>query len=117
MFAWKTDASISFMLGKYGDTLEFADRPEPWHVGENAVFNVFGWLDVQHPCHDHIKARIRARLSPEYMNFERQREVVNCVFDQLEIPRDETYEVDFFVTSDYAAIHQPVDRDGMSDRT
>jgi hypothetical protein len=117
MFAWKTDTSISFMLGKYGDTLTFADRPEPWHVGKNAVFNVFGWLDVQHPCHDHIKARVRAKLSPEYMTLELQREMLNCVFDHLEIPRDETYEADFFVPSDQSAIHQRVDRDGLTDRT
>lgn len=117
MFAWKTDGSISFMLGKYGDTLTSADWPEPCYIGKNAVFNVFGWLDVQHPCHDHIKARVRAKLSPQYMTFELQREMLHCVFDQLEIPRDETYEADFFVTSDQSAIHQPVDRDGLTDET
>src|SRR5262245_14631831 len=69
-FAWKTDSSISFSLGRYRDTLSLADYDEPFYVGENGVFDVFGWLDIQHPCQDHIKARIRSKVSPEFLTLE-----------------------------------------------
>ena len=114
-FEAKTDTSVSFSLGRWGDTLAFPDS-DPMSVGQRGVFTVFGWADVHHPCHGHIKARIRARLSDELMVFESQRDIVHALFDALSIPRDETYEADFICSDEQQAIHQPVDRDGMSDR-
>ena len=104
------------MLGRYGNKLTFADREEPMDIGHNNVFKVFGWADIHHPCHDHIKARIRARLSDDLMALETQRDLVHALFDALSISRDETYEADFYSLGNQGSIHQSVDRDGMSDR-
>src|SRR4051812_8231419 len=101
-YSWKTESSISFHLGRYDDT----------SAHKNFVFTVFGWLEVHHPCYDHTRVRIRAKLSAELMQAETQLAIINVIFDELKIPRDETYEADFFVTQDYAGIYQPVDRDG-----
>lgn len=43
-------------------------------------------------------------------------EIISTVFDALRIPRDETYEADFFSVTGHTAIHQSVDRNGMTDR-
>ncbi|WP_164921363.1 hypothetical protein [Rhodopirellula baltica] len=114
-FVAKTDTSVSFHLGRWGNTLDFADSP-PMQLNSPSVFTVFGWIDVHHPCQGHIKARIRALLSDDLMAFESQRETIHAVFDALSIPRDETYEADFLTSDNQQAIHQDVDRDGMSDR-
>lgn len=117
VFAAKTDTSISFQLGRYGSTISVVDFEESMHLAPNAVFNVFGWADVQHPCHDHIKARMRVLLTSDLMVFDTQQEIIHCLFEALTIPRDETYEADFISPDDQASIHQPVDRNGMSDST
>ncbi len=114
-FAAKTDTSISFLLGRWGDTLDFPDAP-PMKLNSPSVFTVFGWADVHHPCHGHIKTRVRALLSTDLMAFESQRDIVHGLLDALSIPRDETYEADFLTSEKQQAIHQDVDRDGMSDR-
>lgn len=114
-FAAKTDTSISFQLGRWGDAVDFPGAP-PKKLGSRSVCTVFGWADVHHPCHGHIKARVRALLSEDLMQFESQRDIVHGLFDALSIPRDETFEADFFSSDNQQAIHQDVDRDGMSDR-
>ncbi|GAB5403097.1 MAG: hypothetical protein Aurels2KO_13280 [Aureliella sp.] len=114
-FAAKTDTSISFLLGRWGDTLDFPDAA-PMKLGSPSAFTVFGWADVHHPCHGHIKARVRALVSEDLMQFDSQRDIVHGLFDALSIPRDETYEADFLTSINRQAIHQDVDRDGMSDQ-
>ena len=103
-YSWRTATSISFLLGRYCDSLKLADRDEPFYVGTNKVFKVFGWLEIHHPCEDHIKARIRAKLSPDLMQFETQRTIIEVVFDALGIPRDETFEAGFFETTSVVSI-------------
>lgn len=115
-FEAKSDTSVSFMLGRHGDMLKLDDMDEPDYWGQGVVFTVFGWADVHHPCHGHIKARLRVLLTDDLMTFDKQREIINSLFDALAIPRDETYEADFFSSTCQQAIEQPVDRDGYSDR-
>lgn len=114
-FTAKTDTSISFQFGHWGDALDFPGAP-PKKLGSRSVFTAFGWADVHHPCHGHIKARVRALVSKNLMQFESQRDIVHGLFDALSIPRDETLEADFLASDNQQAIHQEVDRDSMSDR-
>ena len=53
-FVAKTDTSVSFHLGRWGNTLDFADSP-PMQLNSPSVFTVFGWIDVHHPCQGHIR--------------------------------------------------------------
>ena len=115
--AWRNLAAISFLLGRYSDTFAIPGSDWQLDVGENRVFECFGWLDVVHPCLDHIKARIRTNIGNEQLDHEMQIELIETVFNALGIPRDETYEVDFFTASGHTAIHQTIDRNGMTDRT
>ncbi|MBM80359.1 MAG: hypothetical protein CMJ78_07170 [Planctomycetaceae bacterium] len=114
-FEAKTETSILFSLGRWGDTLTLADS-EPIKLRCRSVFTVFVWADVHHPCHGHIKTGIRARLSDDLMVFESQHDFIHAIFDALLIPRDETYDASFICADKTEGIQQPVDRDGMPDR-
>jgi hypothetical protein len=114
--AWRNLTAISFLLGRFGNALTLPDQEEPILVGDRVIFDCFGWIDVIHPCLDHIKARIRANLGPEILDHSMRLKLIETVFDALNIPQDETYEVDFFAVSGHTAIHQTVDRHGMTDR-
>lgn len=115
--AWKNFTAISFLLGRFGDSLTFPELPEPTQVGDRAVFNCFGWLDVIHPCLDHIKARLRVNVGSEILDHSMRIALISTVLEALLIPPDETYEADFFSVVGHTSIHQAVDRDGMTDRT
>jgi hypothetical protein len=114
--AWKTNATVSFLLGRFQDSLTIPGQSELFHGGDRLVFDVFGFLDVFHPCEGHIKARLRAKVTADLLIHEKQLAIITSAFSALHIPRDETYEADFLVTSDHASIHQTVDRNGMTDR-
>ncbi len=114
--AWRNFAAISFLLGRFGDSLTFPELSRPMPVGDHAVFNCFGWLDVVHPCLDHIKARLRVNVGSETLDHSMRLELISTVLEALHIPRDETYEADFFSVIGHTSIHQTVDRDGMTDR-
>jgi hypothetical protein len=114
-FEAKTDSSISFNLGRFSNTLLLADMNAPRYIGERAVFNVFGWADVHHPCHGHVKTRLRILLTDDLMTFESQRDIVNSLLDVLAIPRDETFEASIFTSGRQEGIQQPIDRNGCSD--
>ena len=114
--AWRNLTAISFLLGRFGDSLTFPELSRPMPVGDRAVFNCFGWLDVIHPCLDHIKARLRMNVGTETLDHSMRLELISTVFEALHIPHDETCEADFFSVTGHTSIHQAVDRNGMSDR-
>jgi hypothetical protein len=113
---FKSASSLSFQLGTKGDTLQLPDMDEPWVMGPGLVFTVMGWVDVHHPCEGHIKTRLRVCLPERYFEWQRMRDFVQRVFEQLGIPADETYEADFVAASKQMGIEQATDRHGMTDR-
>ncbi len=114
--AWRNLSAISFLLGRFGDSLTVPEREEPILVGDRAVFDCFGWMDIVHPCLDHIKARLRVNMGGEVLDHQMRLNLIATVFDALSIPDDETYEADFFSVVGHTSIHQTVDRNGMTDR-
>jgi len=90
-FAFKTETSISFTLGR--------------HSRSRSAFVHKGWLEVHHPIPTEYvtKAYLRIALPSQYFGFEhkfletdQQREIVAAVFQALEIPQEEVYEAYFF---------------------
>lgn len=114
--AWRNITAISFLLGRFGDSLILPELSRPMTAGERTVFTCFGWLDVIHPCMDHIKARLRMNVGAEIFEHSMRLQIISTVFDALRIPSDETYEADFFSVTGHTSIHQAVDRHGMTDR-
>lgn len=101
---WRSESAISFRVGRY-------------HRDDKGIFlRYLGWLDVVHPCHGHIKTRVRTDFGAE-LDFEQKLEMIRSVFSALCIPEDETYEIDFLTVTANCPIHQPVDRNGYTDRT
>ena len=84
-FAFKSDSSISFLLGRCGDVINLADGYS-FDTGPRGVFNVIGWLDVHHPCEAHIKAQLRVLLPEEYHKWEQMSQLVKQMFFALGIP-------------------------------
>ena len=100
---YKTRGSISFSIGRFS-------------LG-NCVAGGCGWLDVHCPCDGHIKVQIRLMLPDEYYEQDKFKAIIDSVFEALEIPRDETYEVrghKYALGGIYDV--QPCDREGYSDR-
>ena len=116
IMAWRNLAAISFRLGRYSDSMMLPDREEPILTGDRIVFECFGWLDVIHPCLDHIKARMRVNIGPKTLDHSMKLEFITTVFDALSIPADDTYEIDFFSVTEHTSIHETVDRNGLTDR-
>ncbi len=116
IMAWRNLAAISFRLGRYSDSLMLPDCDGPILTGDRVVFDCFGWLDVIHPCLDHIKARMRVNIGSELLDHAMKLELIATVFDALSIPADDTYEIDFFAATGHTSIHQAVDRNGLTDR-
>jgi hypothetical protein len=120
-FAFRSQTSISFNLGRYSDTLTLPgggllanDFVLP--VGLGGVFNVVGRVDVHHPCEGHIKAQLRTVLPSDYQQFERMRDFVAILFRALAIPPDETFEAHFVSAEQQTLYENATDRDGMTDR-
>src|SRR5262245_22660492 len=80
--AFKTDSSISFMLGQLGDTLNFADG-ESFEVGPGGVFKEIGGLDVHYPCEGHIKVQLRVVLPTKYHACDQMCKLVEEIFFAL----------------------------------
>jgi hypothetical protein len=99
-FFFKTASSIGFhmAMGRFHGT-------------------ILGGMQVHHPCSDHIKARIYIQLPKQCCDAKRLAEIGRQALRELAIPQDETYEFTFDPTEDGLLMVQPVDRDGMADRT
>jgi hypothetical protein len=120
-FAFKSETSISFDLGRYSDTLtlpsgDLSNGDFVLNVGPGGVFVVTGRLDVHHPCEGHIKTQLRTVLPAEYHRFDQMKEFVATVFEALGIPSDETFESLFVSSEKQTGYENATDRDGMSDR-
>lgn len=119
-FAFKTDTSISFDIGRWSNTLRLptgdGDEDMVWSADRPFVFHVVGWLDVHHPCDGHIKTRVRIKIPAEYHLFDRMKPIVEAIFKALDIPLDETYETTVFDSDKVTGILQPIDRNGMTDQ-
>lgn len=115
-FNFKTIGSVSFLLGKPGNELNFADG-KSCDLGSNGVFNTLGCVDIHFPCCDHIKVRVRAFLPPEYHEYDRMHEFIKQLFAALSIPADETFEARFVTPEYQELIEQRVNRDGITDGT
>ena len=76
LFSFKTDASISFLVGR-------------WASNRRAMFNCAGWLDVRHPCKAHVKTQLRIKVPKQYHHFEAMRSIVQSALASLGIPLDE----------------------------
>lgn len=111
-FTFKTRASISFYLGKYSDELVLDDG----FTISARNFKVLGWIEVHHPCYDHIKTQLICSLPADYHAWEKQNAIITTMLAILGIPADETYEARFFNTGDITLIEQADDRDGLTDR-
>jgi hypothetical protein len=100
LFTFKSDSSISFKLGRYADSMF-------WSVG---------FVDVHYPCEGHIKAHLRVLIQKGSVSHEQRVVLVKQMFDALGIPKDEAYEATFIVEDVWTELHQPVNREGMTDR-
>jgi len=98
-FAFKSSSSVSFDLGKLSKKGGM----------------VFGNFQIHHPCEGHIKAFVYVHLPIRYRDHKLLVELQKTAFSKLGIPYDETYELYFF-DADCLAIHQPVNREGFTDR-
>jgi hypothetical protein len=59
-FAFKTETSISFDIGRWSNTLRLpggeGKEEFVWSADRPLVFTVIGWIDAHHPCDSLIKA-------------------------------------------------------------
>lgn len=111
-FAFKTETSISFDIGRWSSTLRIpagdgkedrvlsADRP--------FVFTGIGWIDAHHPCDSPIKAQLRICIPTEYHQFERMESIVKGICEALSIPLEEHCESKFFTSEKVTGIIPPV---------
>jgi hypothetical protein len=87
-FDFKTESSISFLIGK----------------GTSCYFGVYGRAEIHHPCtgefESQAKVSIRVYLPAKYL-FEKHlnetiRQTLKTLYTVLSIPEEETHEVRFF---------------------
>jgi len=98
-FFFKTSSSIGFHLAM-----------ERFHG------TIIGAMQVHHPCDGHIKARIFVQLHKKHRDHHTLNQLRVQAFRALDIPLDETYELEFTSLEDGLIIGQFVDRDGIADR-
>jgi hypothetical protein len=98
-FFFKTSTSIGFDLAM-----------ERFHS------TIVGKMQVHHPCDGHIKARIYVQLPKKHGDHNTLNQLRLQAFRSLDIPLDETYELEFTSAEDGLIIGQPVNRDGVTDR-
>jgi hypothetical protein len=90
-FAFKTDSSVSFDIGRIADCNP-DDRPDFVISG----FEVIGWIDVHHPCESCIKAQLRICIPVAYHQFEQMAAMVKAICEALSIPPEENCESKVF---------------------
>jgi hypothetical protein len=99
-FAFKTETSISFDIGRWSNTLRLpageGEEEFVWSRDRPFVFTVIGWVDVHHPCDSCIKAQLRVCIPPEYHRFERMESIVKAICKALSIPPEEHCQSTFF---------------------
>lgn len=106
-FAFKSSTSISFDLGRYGDTLSLPDDGISLPVGPRGVFRTMGWIDVHHPCEREGTAKLRICLPREYHGWEKLQQIVNRVLSELSIPVEEPYHATCCDAKDQTGIINP----------
>jgi len=107
-FAFKTDSSISFEVGKVAD-----NSPEDDPTFVISAFTVIGWIDIHHPCDSRIKTQIRICMPAEYHTFERMSAMVKATCEALFIPADE-HCISTVFSSDHGTIILPKVYFGMN---
>lgn len=117
--AFKSATSISFLLGRYSDTLTcpVGDEKGSQLTAPARVFKVAGRLDVHHPCEGHILTQLLVVLPVEYHAYERMQQIVDRVFEVLGIPADETFEAHFVAGEKQTSLERARNREGCSDRS
>ena len=75
-----------------------------------------GWIDVHHPCAQHIRLFVRAVLPERLLNPEALGRIATELKSHLEIPPDETMQFDACSPSNRISISQSVDRKGSPGR-
>ena len=100
-FEFKSMASIGFQIG-------------PIPKGRLA-YTVFGFLQIHHPCSDHIQVRIYVQLPHRYAEPPFLRQFCEALLVELGIPADETYELHFTDSSSGVSVEQRINREGFVD--
>jgi hypothetical protein len=77
-FAFKTESSISFEIGRFSHS--------------RFTFTTVGWIDVHHPCDSFIKAQVRICIPVGYHSVEQMAEMVKTICEALSISSDENCE-------------------------
>jgi hypothetical protein len=90
-FAFKTDSSVSFLVGRMADL-----HPDDQSDFVVSGFEVIGWIDVHHPCESCIKAQLRICLPPDYHSFERMAAMVKAICEAVSILPEENCESTVF---------------------
>ena len=98
-FAFKTNSSISFEVGRIAD-VHPADQPDDVISG----FKIIGWIDVHHPCDSCIKAQIRICIPVEYHKFQTIAAMVRRICETLSISSHEHCESRVFNSDHETAI-------------
>jgi hypothetical protein len=75
-----------------------------------------GWVDVHHPCIEHVRLFVRAVLPERLLNPEAISQLVMEIKSKLEIPPDETFEVDACSAKSRMGVSHSVDRKGNPGR-
>jgi hypothetical protein len=92
----------------------------PSSIGFNLATNqhtIIGEIQVHHPCVGHIKARVFIQLPSRYKEYNQIVPILEAAFRELEIPSDETWELSFDNSEDCIFTCQPLNREGLTDRT
>jgi hypothetical protein len=99
-FKFKSPSSIGF---------KFATK--------QAQHTIIGEMQIHQPCEGHIKARVYIQLPSEYKECKLLVQILEAAFRELGIPPDETYELSFDNSEDGLFTCQPLNREGLTDRT
>jgi hypothetical protein len=99
--AFHTDSSAVFDIGRAEDHHTFrGGRTQP-----GSIFKVVGFVEVHHPCDNHVKAHIRCSIPQTYLADRANMNVaVLEIFEALEIPSDETYVAQFITTESQGGV-------------
>jgi hypothetical protein len=102
-FAFRTEASISFNLERYSQSL--------------LPVRHMGWVDVHHPCTEGVDARIRVSLPAEYHAPDKLKVIIATILEAVAIPAKAQYEAEFFATSGVTEVAKRDDMLGTSGPT
>jgi hypothetical protein len=111
-FAFKTETSISFNIGRWSNTLRLpageGKEEFVWSADRPLVFTVIGWIDAHHPCDSLIKAQLRICIPTEYHQVERMKSIVKALCEALSISPEEHCESKFFASGKATGFIPPV---------